>query len=323
MLAIQVNSNGGPENLLAVDMPVPEPGPEQVLIRHEAIGVNYIDTYHRSGLYTVATPFIPGMEAAGIIEKAGKNAHNFSVGERVVYSSQSLGGYAELNAVEEERVVALPADIDFISAAASFLKGLTAQYLVRQAFRVESGHTVLLHAAAGATGMLIAAWLKWLGAEVIATVGSDDKAKLVSGLNLDHVVNYTAEDFAVRVAEITSGRGVDVVFDGVGAATFDGSLKSLKRRGMLVSFGNASGPVPAIEPLALMKQGSVYLTRPQLSDFIIDRESLAAASKDLFAAIQSGAIAPQCNHKFEMEAAVDAHRALESRRTQGSIVLLP
>jgi NADPH2:quinone reductase len=322
MLAIQATRAGGPEVLEAIEVERPVAGPGQLLVRNEAIGLNFIDTYQRSGLYPLRFPAVLGQEAAGVVEAAGSDVTRFRVGDRVAYSGQ-LGAYAEYQVVAAERAVALPDAVSFEAAAASLLKGMTTEFLVRRCYPVQAGETVLVHAAAGGVGTLLVQWLKALGAEVIGTVGSDKKAALARRLGCDQVIFYRHEDVAARVREITGGAGVPVAYDSVGKDTFEATLKSLARRGMFVSFGNASGAVPAFEPLRLSRAGSLFLTRPTLYDYIATTAELDDSSGALFAMIASGKLEVEIGQRFRLADARQAHEALESRNTIGASVLLP
>jgi NADPH2:quinone reductase len=322
MLAIQATRAGGPEVLEAIEVERPVAGPGQLLVRNEAIGLNFIDTYQRSGLYPLRFPAVLGQEAAGVVEAAGSDVTRFRVGDRVAYSGQ-LGAYAEYQLVAAERAVPLPDAVSFEAAAASLLKGMTTEFLVRRCYPVQAGETVLVHAAAGGVGTLLVQWLKALGAEVIGTVGSDEKAALARRLGCDQVIFYRHEDVAARVREITGGAGVPVAYDSVGKDTFEATLKSLARRGMFVSFGNASGAVPAFEPLRLSRAGSLFLTRPTLYDYIATTAELDDSSGALFAMIASGKLEVEIGQRFRLADARQAHEALESRNTIGASVLLP
>lgn len=320
MLAIQAVRTGGPEVLEAVDLPVPSPGPSQVLVRHQAVGLNFIDTYHRSGLYPMKLPAVLGLEAAGVVEALGEGVTRFKLGDRIAYNG-TLGAYAEAAVVPADRAVKVPDEVSLETAAAVLLKGMTAEFLVRRCHRVEPGQTVLIHAAAGGVGSILVQWTKTLGATVIATVGSEAKAAVARSHGADHVL-LDSDDIATRVAEITGGRGVAVVYDGVGKATFEASLKSLGRRGVLATFGNASGPAPAIAPLELSSK-SLFLTRPRLFDYIATTAELDESAQALFAVLASGAVKIDIGQTFPLADAQAAHEALEGRRTVGATVLIP
>lgn len=322
MRAIRFETTGGPEVLQLVEVATPAPGPGQVLIRHQAIGINFIDTYIRSGLYPVKTPSGLGQEAAGVVEAVGDGVTRFQVGDLAAYSGQ-LGSYADYGVVAEGRAVKLPADVSAETAAASLLKGMTAEFLLRRCFPLQAGQTALVHAAAGGVGQILVQWAKALGAEVIATVGSEAKAERARALSADHVILYRDQDVAAEVKRITGGRGVPVSYDSVGAATFEASLNSLARRGTLVSFGNASGPAPAVEPLRLQRGGSLYLTRPTLYDYTATVEELDESAGALFAMLASGKVQVEIGQSFPLAEARRAHEALEARDTIGSSLLIP
>jgi len=287
MKAIVVEQHGGPEQLTLKDAPVPQPGRGEVLVKIAAIGVNYIDTYHRTGLYPAEPPFTPGMEAAGTIETVGPDVEGFALGDRVAYG-MSRGSYAEFAVVPAWQVVKLPDAVDFRTAAAAMLQGMTAHYLTHSTFPLASGHTCLVHAAAGGTGLLIVQMAKLRGARVIGTAGTLEKARLARETGADEVIVYTEQDFVAEVKRITDGRGVDVVYDSVGAATWEGSLNSLRPRGMMVTFGNASGPVPEFKPLLLSQKGSLFLTRPTLFHYCANREELLTRAEAVLGWIASG-----------------------------------
>nr|WP_037989398.1 quinone oxidoreductase [Tepidiphilus margaritifer] len=324
--AIRFSAHGGPEVLRWETVELPDPGPGELRIRHQAIGVNFIDTYHRTGLYPVALPSGLGQEGAGVVEAVGPRVTEFRPGDRVAYCGGALspvGAYSEVRNFPAERAVRLPDDISFETAAAVMLKGLTAQCLVRRTHRVQPGDTVLIHAAAGGVGLLLVQWAKQLGATVIATAGNDEKAELVRAHGADHVIVYTREDFTERTRALTNGRGVDVVYDSVGRATFLGSLDSLRPLGLMVSFGNASGKVEPFDIGLLAQKGSLFLTRPTLFTYIARREDLLAMAEELFGALRDGWLDVQIGQRFPLSQAAEAHRALESRRTIGATLLLP
>lgn len=323
MLTIQATRAGGPEVLEAVDLPIPVPGPDEILIRQEAIGLNFIDTYQRSGLYPVRFPAVLGLEGAGIVEAIGEGVTRFVAGDRVAYGNGPLGGYSEFHVAPAGRAVKVPPRIDSRTAAAAMLKGMTAEFLLRRCYTVKKGETVLIHAAAGGVGMILTQWAKALGATVIGTAGSPEKAALARSHGADETILYRDEDVAARVRAITGGAGVRVVYDGVGAATFEGSLSSLGRRGMLVSYGNASGPAPAIEPLRLSRGGSLFLTRPTLFDYVVTTEELDESAGAVFEVIGSGAVKIEIGQTFPLSLARQAHQALERRETTGSTLLIP
>ena len=322
--AVRIHQTGGPEVLRFEEMDPGRPGPDQALVRQTAIGLNYIDTYHRTGLYPL--PSLPhgiGMEGAGIVEAVGEDVHEVKPGDRVGYAAGPPGAYAEARLIAADRLVPLPAGIDDQTAAAMMLKGMTVEYLTRRAFRVEPGMSVLFHAAAGGVGLIACQWLRHLGATVIGTTGSDDKAATARAHGCHHTIVYTRENVAARVREITGGKGVPVVYDSVGRATFEASLDCLARRGMLVGFGNASGAAAAFDPLLLSRKGSLYLTRPTLMDYTVTRDELLASAGALFDVVVKGAVKIEVRQTWPLAEAAEAHRALESRRTTGSSVLLP
>lgn len=321
--AICIHEHGGPEVLRWEEVAVGDPGPGEVRLKQRAVGLNYIDVYHRSGLYPVAKlPAVIGMEGVGEVTAVGPDVTEFQPGDRVAYASP-MGSYAEERLIAADRVVRLPDAIDDRTAAAMMLQGMTAQYLLRQTFRVESGQTVLIHAAAGGVGTIATQWARHLGATVIGTVGSPEKAAIAAANGCHHVIDYTVEDFVARVREITGGAGVPVVYDGVGRSTFDGSLDCLKPRGLMVAFGNASGAVPPFDILRLAQKGSLYLTRPTTSHYIGSRAGLEAASSDLFEVVRSGAVRIAIGQSYPLAEAATAHRDLEARRTTGASILLP
>ena len=322
MKAIRFERTGGPEVLEVVDLPTPEPGPGQVLVRHEAVGINFIDTYHRTGLYPVKLPCTPGGEAAGVIEAVGDGVVRHEVGDRVAYMS-GFGAYAEANVVAADRAVRIPDGFDSRIAAAILLKGMTTEAFIRRTYPVKAGETVLVHAAVGGVGQIMTQWLKALGAEVIATVGSEAKAAKARELGADHVVLYREQDVATEVRRITGGKGVPVAYDSVGKDTFEGTLASLARRGLFVSFGNASGPVPPFAPGRLAQGGSLYLTRPTLFDYVVTTEELDASAAAVFDIVASGKVKIEIGQTFPLADARKAHEALESRSTVGASLLIP
>ena len=323
MKAIRFENPGGPEVLKLEAVELPPPAPDQVRVRHTAIGVNFIDTYQRSGLYPVPLPSGLGLEAAGVVDAVGANVTALKPGERVGYCTGPIGSYAEANNVPADRVVKLPDAVSDEVAAASMLKGMTAQYLLKRTFAVQRGQTIVFHAAAGGVGLIACQWAKHLGASVIGTVGSADKVDLAKRHGCEHVLNTRSEDWSKRVRDITGGEGVPVVYDGVGKETWNGSLDCLAVRGMMVSFGNASGAVPTFEPAILSAKGSLYLTRPTLFHYTRTREELQQTADDLFAVIESGAVKISINQRFDLADARAAHEALHSRATTGATVLLP
>ena len=323
MKAIRFSTAGGPEVLRLEDVELPAPRPGEVRVRHTAIGVNFIDTYQRSGLYPVSLPSGLGLEAAGIIEVVGEGVADRRPGDRVVYCSGPIGAYAEANNVPADRVVKLPAGLSDQIAAASLLKGMTAQYLLKRTYAVQPGQTILFHAAAGGVGLIACQWAKHLGATVIGTVGADDKIALARANGCTHVVNTRTEDWNKEVRAITAGEGVPVVYDSIGKDTFEGSLDCLAVRGMLVSFGNSSGAVPPFAPGILSGKGSLYLTRPTLTHYTRTARELQDTANDLFAVIQSGAVKITINQRFPLAKAREAHEALHSRGTTGATILMP
>jgi NADPH:quinone reductase len=322
MLAVRARAAGGPEVLEVVDAPVPVASAGQIVVRHEAIGLNFIDTYQRSGLYPTRFPAILGQEAAGRVEAVGRGVTRFVVGDRVAHVGRG-GAYAQVQAVGADRAVRLPDGVSFEIAAAALLKGMTAEFLLRRCRPVAAGETVLVHAAAGGVGTILVQWAKALGARVIGTAGSEQKAALARSFGCDHVILYRDEDVAARVRELTDGKGVAVAYDSVGKDTFEGTLASLARRGVFVSFGNASGPVPAFEPLRLSRAGSLFFTRPTLFDYIAATEELDASAAALFDMILSSRIRIEIGQTFPLAEARAAHEALEGRLTTGASLLIP
>jgi NADPH:quinone reductase len=323
MKAIRFSKPGGPEVLTYEAVELPPPAPGFVRIRHKVVGVNFIDTYHRSGLYALPLPSGIGLEAAGVVETVGEGVTDFQIGARVGYCSGPIGAYAEANNVPADRLVKLPDGIDYETAAASMLKGFTAQYLLKQTFKVQPGQTILFHAAAGGVGLIAGQWAKHLGATVIGTVGSDAKRQLATANGYDHLFNSRTEDWVTGVRALTGGNGVPVVYDSIGKDTFARSLDSLSLRGMLVSFGNASGAIPAFEPGLLSTKGSLYFTRPTLFHYTKTRAELQTCADDFFAVLASGAVKITIGQRFALADAKEAHIALHSRNTIGSTVLIP
>jgi NADPH2:quinone reductase len=318
----RIEAVGGPEVIQWVDVDLPPPGPGEVRMRNTAVGLNFIDTYHRSGLYPVPLPSGLGGEAAGVVEALGEGVDGFSVGDRVATFGPGLGAYATARNVPAANLFLLPDDISDETAAAALLKGGTVEFLVERCARVEPGWTVLVHAAAGGVGQIAVRWLKAIGARVLATVGSADKVKLAVEAGADDVLVSRGEGIADWVRGITGGTGVHVVFDGVGKATWEASLASVRRRGLVVSFGNASGPVDGVALGALARAGSVYVTRPTMFDYYVTPEERAAGSARLFQMLRSGAVRADIGQRFALEDAADAHRALEAGKTTGSTVLV-
>lgn len=322
MKAIRIQKVGGPEAMRLEDVAVPEPGPGEARIRMEAIGVNFIDVYHRTGLYPAPIPFTPGMEGAGVIDAVGGNLEDVRVGDRVAYA-MSLGSYSEQSIVEAWKLVPVPEVIDFRQAAAVMLQGMTAHYLVHSTFPIQPGHTALIHAAAGGVGLLLVQIAKRAGAKVFGTVSTEAKAKAAKAAGADEIILYTQSDFEAEVGKITDGRGVNVVYDSVGQATYEKSLKCLMPRGMLVLYGNASGPVPPIDPLLLSSQGSLFLTRPRLNDYCQDRKEVTERSNELLSWIASGDLNLTIERELPLKEAAEAHRLLEGRQTSGKLLLIP
>lgn len=320
--AIRIHKTGGPEVLQVEDITLPEPAQGELLVRNRAIGLNFIDTYFRTGLYPTQLPFVPGNEGAGEVVSVGPGVTDFKPGDRVAYVS-TLGSYAEQRIVPVNSVVALPEAVSFEAAASMMLKGLTAEYLLHRTYQVKAGDTILVHAAAGGTGLILCQWGKALGATVIGTVGTQEKADLAKANGADHAILYREEDFVARVKEITGGKLCNVVYDGVGKDTFVKSLDCLRPFGLLAGFGNASGAVEPFNLGLLAQKGSLYVTRPTLFTHIGNRETMVAMAKNLFDTIASGKVVVPVNAKFALTDAAEAHRALEGRGTTGSTVLLP
>jgi NADPH2:quinone reductase len=318
--AIQVHQPGGPEALVWHEVEVGEPGPGQVRLRQTAVGLNFIDVYHRTGLYPQPAPFIPGVEGAGIVEVIGPDVTGLNVGDRVAYAGP-IGAYADVRLIAADRLVKLPDDISDEQAAAMMLQGMTVHMLLRQVYAVQPGDTILVHAAAGGVGLILCQWAAALGATVIGTVSTDQKAELAHAHGCAHPIVTTREDFVVEVERITGGEKLPVVYDSVGRDTFMRSLDCLRPRGLMVSFGNASGPVDPISPLLLSQKGSLYLTRPTLYHYIGTRAELDSAATDLFRMVSDRKVQIEVKQRFALEDAADAHRALESRQTAGSTVL--
>jgi len=319
--AIRFHETGGPEVLRLEDVDVGAPAAGEARVRHTAIGVNFVDVYHRTGLYPLPLPSGIGVEGAGVVEEVGAGVSHVRPGDRVAYNGP-VGSYSEARLVPADRLVKLPEGVDDRTAAAALTKGLTVQALVRRTHAVRAGETVLWHAAAGGVGLIATQWLKALGATVIGTVGSDEKAEIARAHGCDHVIVYTREDFPSRVREITGGKGVPVVYDSVGKATFDGSLDCLAPLGLMVSFGNASGPVPPFDIGLLAKKGSLFLTRPTVFTYIARREDLERGAAELFEVVRSGKVKVEIGRTWPLAEAAEAHRALEGRETTGSLVLL-
>jgi NADPH2:quinone reductase len=321
--AIRVHSVGGPEVLSWEEVAVAAPARGEVLLRQTAIGLNFIDVYHRTGLYPAPLPFTPGLEGAGTVEEVGDGVSEFRPGDRVAYANPPLGAYAERRVMPADRLVKLPDSITDQQAAAMMLQGMTAQYLLRRTYPVKAGDTILIHAAAGGVGLLVCQWAKHLGATVIGTVGSEDKAELARRHGCDHAILYKTDDFVARVREITSGAGVPVVYDSVGKDTFLKSLDCLSPLGMMVSFGQSSGKVEPLDTGLLGAKGSLFLTRPSLMTYTARRADLVASAAELFDVVAKGVVKVEINQTYPLQCAADAHRDLEARRTTGSTLLLP
>jgi NADPH2:quinone reductase len=318
--AIRIHAPGGPEALIWDEVDVGEPGPDQVKIHQAAAGLNFIDVYHRTGLYPQQMPFTPGVEGAGTVESVGERVANLKAGDRVAYAGP-LGGYAEERLIEADRLVKLPNEIAFDQAAAMMLQGMTARMLLRAVYPVKDGDTILVHAAAGGVGLILCQWASALGATVIGTVSTEEKAELARARGCAHPILYTKQDFATEVDKLTAGQKLPVVYDSVGKATFMKSLDCLRPRGLMVSFGNASGPVEPFSPLVLSQKGSLFLTRPTLFNYIATRPELDQAANDLFDVVRSGKMKIEVKQRFPLAEAAEAHRALEARKTTGSAIL--
>ena len=320
--AVRIHSFGGPEVLRWETIDVADPGPGEVRVRHTAIGLNFIDTYERTGLYQVALPAVLGREAAGVVEAVGSRVSQIKVGDRVAYAFNSSGAYSEARVLPAERLVRIPDGVDDRQAAALMLKGLTVQMLLRQVYRVRKGNTLLVHAAVGGVGSILVQWAKHLGATVIAVVGSNEKAQRARELGADRVL-LSSDDWVGQTKAATGRRGVDVVYDSVGKDTFTGSLDSLRPRGLMVSYGNASGPVPPVAPLELSKRGSLFLTRPTLFHYIPTRATLMRAATEMFDLVEKSVIGVQVGQEYPLQDAARAHVDLEARRTIGATILVP
>jgi len=322
--AIRFSRTGGPEVLTWEEVTIGSPAAGQVSVKHTAVGLNFIDVYHRTGLYQV--PAIPsgiGVEAAGVIVAVGEGVSEFAVGDRVAYGTGPIGAYSEVRNIPADKLVKIPEGVEDRTAAAIMLKGLTAQYLLRRTYRVKAGDTILVHAAAGGVGLLLCQWAKHLGATVIGTVGSTAKGELARAHGCDHTILYRVADVPKRVRELTGGTGVPVVYDGVGKDTFMASLDSLAPLGMMVSFGNASGAVPSFDPLVLSQKGALFFTRPTLMHYTAKREDLLSMAAELFDVVKSGAVKVEVNQTYRLFDAAHGHRDLESRKTTGSSILIP
>ena len=321
--AIRIHQTGGPEVMRWEEVAVGDPGPGEARIRQAAVGLNYIDTYHRTGLYPLPLPSGLGMEGAGVVEAVGEGVVDLKPRDRVAYAGGPVGAYSQVRCLPVDRLLKLPDGIDFRTGAAMMLQGLTAAYLLRRTYAVQAGDTVLIHAAAGGVGLIACQWAKALGATVIGTVSNEAKAELARAHGCDHIIYYTREDVAKRVRELTAGEGVAVVYDGVGKDTFAGSLDSLRVRGMMVIFGNASGPVAPFDPLLLSQKGSIFITRPTLGHYTAKRDELVALGSELFDVVSAGTVEIAVNQSYELADAASAHRDLEARKTTGSTILLP
>jgi NADPH2:quinone reductase len=320
--AIRIHQQGGPEAMKWESVEVPAPGPGQVRLKQHAVGVNFVDVYQRSGLYKMPTPFVAGSEGAGEVVAVGPGVTDFKVGDRGAYAG-AMGGYAEERVMPADRLVKLPDSIDYKTGAAMMLQGMTVRYLLRETYKVSKGTTMLLHAAAGGIGLIACQWARHLGATIIGTVSTPEKAELAKAAGCTHVINYKTEDFVKRTKELTNGQGVDVVYDSIGKDTYPGSLDCLKPLGLWVTFGNASGAITNFDLLLLSAKGSLYATRPTLGTYIAKREDLLANANDLFDVVTKGIVKISVNHTYALKDAAQAHRDLEGRKTTGSIVLLP
>ena len=323
MKAIQISENGGPEVLELKDISLDKPNADEVTIEHKAIGLNYIDTYHRSGLYPLKLPTGIGAEGAGVITEIGSNIKEFKVGDRVSYAGAPLGSYSTHRNYPVKNLVKIPDSVDFKIAATLMTKGLTTFYLLHKTYPVKKGEIILFHAAAGGVGQIFGQWAKSLGCEVIGTVGSDDKIMTAKNSGYDHVINYNKENFSKKVLEITNGKGVPVVYDGVGKNTLEGSLECLGIRGMMVSFGNASGPLSDINVPKLIQPKGLYLTRPSMQQYLSTREEIAEASEVLFEKVTSGKVKIKIFKEYKLENTVDSHKDLENRKILGPAIIIP
>ena len=321
--AIRMNRTGGPEVMEYVDVEVGEPGPGEARVRHEAIGINFIDVYFRTGLYPHPLPSGLGMEGAGVVEAIGEGVTEVKVGDRVAYAGRPLGSYAESRIMPSSILLRLPDNVDFDTGAAMMLQGLTVQYLLNRTYKVKAGDTILFHAAAGGVGLIACQWAKAIGANLIGTVGSDEKGALAKAAGAAHVINYNTENFVERVKEITNGEKVPVVYDSIGKDTFIGSLDCLQPLGMMVSFGSASGPVPPFSLAELASRGSLFVTRPTLFSYAAKRADLEAMAADLFEMVSSGKVKIDIRQRYRLADAAQAHIELEARKTTGSSILIP
>jgi len=321
--AIRIHEHGGPEVMKWEAVEVGAPAAKEIRVRHTAVGLNYIDTYHRTGLYKIALPSVIGREGAGVVDAVGSEVTELKVGDRVAYASAPIGSYSEMRLVAADRVVKIPAGVTDQQAASMMLKGMTAQYLLRRTYPIKPGDTILFHAAAGGVGLILCQWAKHLGATVIGTVGSEEKATLARANGCDHVINYRTEDFVARVAEITGGKKCAVAYDGVGKDTFMKSLDCVRPRGLVALFGNASGKVEPLDLGLLAAKGSLFVTRPTLDTHVATREELVNTANELFDVVSRGIVKLEINQTYALKDAVQAHRDLEARKTTGSTVLLP
>jgi len=321
--AIRIHEHGGPEVMKWEAVDVGSPGEKELRVRHTAVGLNYIDTYHRTGLYKIPLPSVIGREGAGVVEAVGTGVADVKVGDRIAYASAPIGSYAEARLIAADRVVKIPDGVSDQQAASMMLKGMTAQYLIRRTHIVKPGDTILFHAAAGGVGLILCQWAKHLGATVIGTVGSEEKAALARANGCDHVINYRSEDFVARVAEITGGNKCAVVYDGVGKDTFMKSLDCVRPRGLVALFGNASGKVEPLDLGLLAAKGSLFVTRPTLDTHVASREDLLATANDLFDVVARGIVKIEINQTYALKNAAQAHQDLEARKTTGSTVLIP
>lgn len=322
MKAVVVEQFGGPEVLVLREREAGQPGSGEILVRQHAIGVNFIDTYHRTGLYPNPLPIVPGSEGAGEVIAVGPGVTTFKPGDRIAYQG-TIGAYAQERILPVSKAIQLPDSMSYETAAALMLKGLTAYYLLFLTWPVRAGETILFHAAAGGMGLIACSWAKSIGAKVIGTAGNAEKVALALANGCDHVINYSEENFAEKVGELTGGKGVDVVYDGVGQATFEASLDCLRPMGLMVSYGNATGPVAVPDLGILARKGSLFVTRPTGVHYFAERSALVAGAKALFAAVESGAVKPHIGQTFPLAEAAEAHRALEGRKTVGSTILIP
>ena len=322
MKAIQVTQPGGPDVMQLADLPTPQPKPNEALVKIAAAGVNFIDIYNREGRYKVALPFIPGQEGAGVVSALGSDVRDLAIGDRVAYTSV-LGSYAEYAVVPADRLVKIPNGVSDPEAAATMLQGMTAHYLCHDTFPLKKGDTALIHAAAGGVGLLLVQMAHHIGARIIATVSTEEKARLAREAGADEIIFYTQSDFEAETKRLTDGRGVDVVYDSVGKTTFEKGLNILRPRGMMVLFGGSSGPVPPFDPITLTGKGSLFLTRPSLGHYIITRQELEQRSRAVFAMIREGKLKLRIEHVYPLAQAQQAHRDLEGRKTTGKLLLIP